>query len=258
MNKNIILTLGLVVLVIANTFAQSKNRTEPLWWINPNTYVMSELNAPKHMKMPKVVLPDADGDGIPDQFDVEPNTPAGVPVDNRGVARDTDGDGVPDYKDKELLTPQKCFPVNADGIGSCPESSCCTEVKEKIKDLEKRIVTETCNIASFPPIEFKSGSALTAEAKIALESVATQLKANPTCHVKVIGHGASSKALQQLSYEKVSAVIKFLVEQNSIAENRVIFVYGQEGASNVVDLQPTTESGPNTVAAPHPHLKSGK
>ena len=75
---------------------------EPLWWINPLDYAYSEINAPRHMKLPKPVLDDADGDGVTDQFDHEPNTPAGCPVDTHGVSRDTDGDGVPDCKDKEL------------------------------------------------------------------------------------------------------------------------------------------------------------
>jgi OOP family OmpA-OmpF porin len=48
------------------------------------------------MKLPKVVLPDGDGDGVTDQFDLEPNTPKGCPVDSHGVSKDTDGDGVPD------------------------------------------------------------------------------------------------------------------------------------------------------------------
>jgi hypothetical protein len=54
------------------------------------------------MRLPKPVLPDADGDGITDQFDQE-QTPSGVPVDSHGVSRDTDGDGVPDARDKEWL-----------------------------------------------------------------------------------------------------------------------------------------------------------
>ena len=68
---------------------------------------------------------DSDNDGVPDQFDKEPNTPAGCPVDFRGVSRDTDGDGVPDCKDKELITPTQCQPVDADGIGKCPDPECC-------------------------------------------------------------------------------------------------------------------------------------
>ena len=116
-------------------------RVAPLWWINPNNFVYTELNSPKHMKLPKVALPDADGDGVTDQFDLEPNTPVNAPVDSHGRAKDTDGDGVPDYKDKELLTPVTCFPVDVDGIGSCPEPACCKEMKDLIanmKPVEKR------------------------------------------------------------------------------------------------------------------------
>ena len=262
-NKKLLLMLGLVVFASIGSFAQkSKNMVEPLWWINPNDYVYSELNAPKHMKMPKVILPDADGDGIPDQFDMEPNTPAGVPVDAHGRALDTDGDGVPDYKDKELLTPQKCFPVNADGVGVCPESQCCTDLKKKLQDaIDNGTINSAkkdCNISSLPSIVFKSGSKLSKDAETILASAATQLKSSPTCKVKVIGYGAASKAAQQLSYDKVSTVIKQLVEKNGIAESRVIFVYGQDGEANTVDLQPTTEDGPNTVPAPHPNLKHKK
>ncbi len=75
-------------LFVALTFMQSdalaqkaKKSVEPLYWENPLNFAYSELNAPKHMKMPKPVLDDADGDGITDQFDNEPNTPAGSPVD---------------------------------------------------------------------------------------------------------------------------------------------------------------------------------
>lgn len=43
---------------------------------------------------------DSDGDGVPDNKDACPNTPAGVVVDARGCPLDSDGDGVPDYLDK--------------------------------------------------------------------------------------------------------------------------------------------------------------
>src|ERR1700750_3500511 len=79
------------------------------------------------MKLPKPVLDDADGDGVTDQFDLEPNTPKGSPVDSHGVSRDTDGDGVPDFKDKELITPTQCQPVDADGVGKCPDPQCCKD-----------------------------------------------------------------------------------------------------------------------------------
>src|SRR3569833_1769907 len=71
---------------------------------NPLAYAYQEIRKPKYMILPKPVLPDADGDGITDQFDQE-QTPQGCPVDSHGVSLDTDGDGVPDCRDKEKVTP---------------------------------------------------------------------------------------------------------------------------------------------------------
>lgn len=220
---------------------------QPLWWVNPNNYVYNELNSPKHLKMPPVVLPDADGDGVTDQFDMEANTPAGCPVDSHGVTKDTDGDGVPDCRDKEILTQQSCFPVNADGVGTCPDPACCKNIVPP---------APACNISSLPSISFKSGSAsLSSTAKTILNSVAAQLNANPLCNVKVIGYGASDKRSQQLSWDHVNAVIKYLTESQGISESRFIFSNGNPGDASTVDLQATTETGPNTATPPFPQYK---
>ncbi len=230
-------------------------RVEPLWWINPNNFVYSELNSPKHMKMPKVVLPDADADGVTDQFDLEPNTPKGAPVDSHGVSKDTDGDGVPDYKDKEVLTPKSCFPVNNDGVGSCPEPACCKEIKDMMANWKPAEKAPECAIGNLPSVQFKGNAKLSKDAMAVLNTAAAKIKANPTCKVKVIGYGTSSKSAQQLSWERVNAVIKYLVEKQGISESRLLFFYAQDGDANTVDLQGTLEDGPNTVPAPHPNLK---
>lgn len=231
-------------------------RVEPLWWLNPNNFIYNELNSPKHMKLPKVVLPDADGDGITDQFDLEPNTPKGAPVDSHGVAKDTDGDGVPDYRDKEIVTQKSCFPVNNDGVGTCPEPACCKEIKDMIANMKPVAAAPECNIGNLPSIQFKGNAKLTAAAMSSLASVAARINANPNCKVKVIGYGAASKAAQQLSWERVNAIIKYLSEKQGVSESRLIFVFAQDGDANTVDLQGTLEDGPNTVPAPHPNLKS--
>ncbi len=49
---------------------------------------------------------DSDGDGVPNSQDLCPDTPAGVPVDEKGCPRDSDGDGVTDDKDKCPQTPE--------------------------------------------------------------------------------------------------------------------------------------------------------
>ncbi len=55
---------------------------------------------------PAVVAPaDSDHDGVTDDLDKCPNTPAGVKVDATGCAPDSDGDGVPDYQDTCPNTP---------------------------------------------------------------------------------------------------------------------------------------------------------
>lgn len=238
----------------------SSLRVEPLWWLNGNNFIYNELNRPQHMKIPTPVLPDADGDGVTDQFDMEPNTPSGAPVDVRGVAKDSDGDGVPDYKDKELLTPQKCFPVDADGVGNCPEPACCTELRNRI---DSGLVAGggNCGLTNLPSVMFKAGRAtLSKDAMALLESAATQIKGSPNCKVRVVGHtgsGESSKRAQQLSWDRVNTVIRYLVEKQGISEDRFIFSYQDQGEGdvNTVDLSGTTESGPNTVPAPHPNLK---
>ena len=224
-------------------------RTEPLWFQNPLNFAYNELNAPQHMKIPTPVLPDADGDGVTDQFDQEPNTPAGAPVDSHGVSKDTDGDGVPDYKDKELLTPQKCFPVDADGIGKCPPT-CCDSLALYGKG------EGACNIGSLPSVQFKgSSNTLSKAAQASLASAAQQIQNSPSCKIKVTGHGASNKREQQRSWDRVNAVIQYMVNQQGISESRFIFLSGQEGDANVVDLEGTTDEGPNSVPAPNPQYQ---
>jgi outer membrane protein OmpA-like peptidoglycan-associated protein len=230
--------------------------TEPLWWSNPLDYAYNEINKPNHMQLPKPILDDADGDGVTDQFDNEPNTPQGCPVDTHGVSKDTDGDGVPDCKDKELITPTQCQPVDADGIGKCP-TTCCDSIMGMIERGEIG-GKKGCGIGDLPSVSFTGRSvSLNNDAKAVLSGVAEKMRNNPACKVAVIGYGESNKSEQQLSWDRVNAVIKYLVEKEGINQDRFIFKFGEpSGAANTVDLQDGTgQEGPNTVPAPHPNLR---
>lgn len=232
------LTLGLNF----NLGSKAK-RVEPLYWLNPLNYAYSELR-----RVPEIILPDADGDGVTDQFDQE-QTPAGCPVDTHGVSRDTDGDGVPDCKDKELVTPTYCQPVDADGVGKCPcPEGCAAAVPEC-----------TTLLGALPSVAFKANSnKLSDDATAVLATVASRLRANPTCKVVVVGYCAANKRQQQLSWDHVNKVITYLVEKEGVSSDRFIFSSGQEGGDcNVVDLRAAApgEDGPNTVAPPHPNLR---
>jgi outer membrane protein OmpA-like peptidoglycan-associated protein len=228
---------------------RSAKRIQPLWWVNPNNYIYNKLAVP-------FVLKDSDGDGVPDQFDLEPNTPAGCAVDTHGRSLDTDGDGVPDCRDKQKITPPNWFPVDADGVGTEPEPACCKELRDR-----PQVVTPppaTCAINSLPSVTFKKGARLDATAKATLDGAAAQLASNPVCKVKLVGYGASNKRDQQLSWDRVNAVKTYLVQKAGISEGRIIFTYGQDGNANTVDLQPTMEEGPSTVPAPNPQLSTTK
>ena len=226
--------------------------TEPLWWMNPLDYAYSEIRNPRLMRLPKPVLPDSDGDGVTDQFDQE-QTPPGCPVDTHGVSRDTDGDGVPDCRDKELVTPTVCQPVDADGVGKCP----CPE------DCGPRVDTSCVNaLGALPSINFSGNSVtLNDDARSLLASVAARMRNNPECRVVVTGYCASNKSEQQRSWDRVNAVINYMVEREGISADRFVFLYAQEGGDcNTVDLRAATaeDQGPNTVPAPHPNLRRGK
>ncbi len=186
---------------------------EPLYWLNPLNYAYSELNNPKHMKLPKPVLDDADGDGVTDQFDREPNTPAGCPVDTHGVSLDTDGDGVPDCKDKQLITPTECQPVDADGVGKCPPPACCDSL---------RAAPVSACPTDYPSVNFRNGSAsISSDAKAMLSTVAAKLKANPNCSITLNAYPEASKASQALAQRRLDAAKAYLVDKEGISTDRI-------------------------------------
>ena len=199
-------------------FNLGSKSVEPLWWLNPLDYAYSELNNPKHMKLPKPILDDNDGDGVIDQLDREPNTPAGSPVDTHGVSLDTDGDGVPDHKDKQLITPTECQPVDADGVGKCPEPACCTELRKMIEERGPVVVCPT----SYPSVTFSGNTvSLNETNKGLLAACAGQLKANPTCTVTLNSYPEASKSSQAVAQKRLDAMKAYLVETGGISADRI-------------------------------------
>lgn len=187
---------------------------QPLWWVNPLDYAYDELRNHRNVKIPKNDCNDADADGVCDHLDREPNTPAGCPVDTHGVTRDTDGDGVPDCKDKQLITPTECQPVNADGVGKCPDPECCKN---------NAVVDKKQNCpCDYPSLSFK-GNALTlgADNKAMLATVASKLKANPDCMITINGYPEASKASQATCQKRLDAIKIYLVEKEGISADRI-------------------------------------
>jgi outer membrane protein OmpA-like peptidoglycan-associated protein len=221
-------------LSVGVNFNLGSKAIEPLWWINPLDYVYSELNRPRHQQIPKPVLDDADGDGVIDQLDREPNTPAGVGVDTHGVTRDSDGDGVPDSMDKQMVTPTECQPVDADGVGKCPEPECCKNMTGGGDGNRNG----NCP-ADYPSLTFKNNSmTIGADMKKMLNTVASMMKQNPKCGITLNGYPEASKAAQAACNKRLDAVKMYLTQKEGISADRISTnceVGG--GDSNTVDIK---------------------
>ena len=219
----------------------ARKNVEPLYWLNPLDYVYGQINDPR--------LPDADFDGVTDQFDQCPGTPEGVPVDVNGCPMDTDGDGVPDYRDKQLITPTECQPVDEDGIGKCPCPDDCAGVTPAVGPCS--------NIGSATIVFDNNSSRIKPYNQARLASLAALMKANPDCKVVIIGSGSGSKLQQQRSWDRVQAIITYMSERHGIDRERFIFQYGQPGDANTVMYRSAMEGedGPSNVAPPFPNLR---
>jgi hypothetical protein len=220
---------------IGLNFNLGSKAVEPLYWLNPLDYAYSELNNPRHMKLPKPIMDDTDGDGVIDQLDKEPNTPAGCPVDTHGVTKDTDGDGVPDCKDKQLITPTECQPVDADGVGKCPDPECCKNIAAP--------VPTGCNLGDLPSLSFKGTSrALSSDTKAMLATVASKLKGSANCGITITGYPAASKASQALCNKRIDAVKMYLMETEGISGDRIDTHCEMGGGdANTIDIKATSK-----------------
>ncbi len=88
---------------------------------------------------PESKLKDSDGDGVLDDSDKCPDTPIGVIVDKNGCPLDSDGDGVPDYIDrcpgtpKEFPTDEKGCPLDSDNDGVLDIFDKCPNTPKEVK-----------------------------------------------------------------------------------------------------------------------------
>lgn len=217
-------------------FVLGKKSKPQLMFDNPAARMNSELNNQIDVLRAQINLAnaDADGDGVADIFDKEPNTPAGCPVDTHGVTRDTDGDGVPDCKDKQLVTPTECQPVDADGVGKCPPPECCANM-QKMADS----ASAACSLGDLPSLSYKGNSTMmSADNKSMLASVAAKLKESGTCNITITGYPATSKASQSLCGKRTEAIKQYLMEKEGISSDRIMTnceIGG--GDANTIDIK---------------------
>jgi len=112
----------------------SRNRSKPIPPLVPVTFTNFGVSVGVSYMLGSKPIPDSDGDGILENRDRCPDTPAGAQVDGTGCPSDSDGDGVPDGVDRCANTPPGAS-VNAagctqdsdgdnipDGLDRCPDT----------------------------------------------------------------------------------------------------------------------------------------
>jgi OOP family OmpA-OmpF porin len=217
---------------------------------------------------------DSDGDGVNDDLDRCPGTPAGTAVDTNGCPLDDDGDGVANDVDKCPGTPAGAkvdatgceLDSDGDGVGDsrdqCPNTPAGAKVDEKGCELDSdgdgvndsqdkcpgtpkgdRVDAVGCSFKEelvLQGVVFETNSAdLRSESLPVLENAIATLKRYPELTIEVAGHtdsrGSDAYNLQ-LSGKRAQAVLDYL-EKGGVTNKLSSRGYGerQPVASNDTD-----------------------
>jgi OmpA-OmpF porin, OOP family len=161
---------------------------------------------------------DDDGDGVTNDIDKCPGTPAGAKVDASGCELDSDGDGVGDSRDQCPNTPagakvdERGCELDTDGDGVVDSADKCPDTPKG-----DRVDASGCSFKEeikLPGVVFETGKAdLKPESLPVLEGAISTLKRYPDLAVEVAGHTDSrgSDALNlDLSSRRAETVLKYL------------------------------------------------
>ncbi|OPY87971.1 MAG: Outer membrane porin F precursor [Smithella sp. PtaU1.Bin162] len=175
------------------------------------------------------VVADADKDGVPDNLDKCPDTPAGVAVDKDGCPFDSDRDGVYDYVDKCPDTPVGVT-VDKDG---CPKQVARPVARPVVPPVVEESKVQAAQAA--PEIVEKGRATLkvlfaTNKDVIQkscfkeIDSLAAVMNKYPDLKVTIEGHTddvGSAAYNKKLSQKRAEAVKKYLVNKKGIDAKRL-------------------------------------
>jgi OOP family OmpA-OmpF porin len=146
---------------------------------------------------------DTDNDGVTDDRDACPRTPANVSVDSRGCAIDTDGDKVPDYKDS-------C--PGTDMAGARIDSRGCYEMLKERVSVKLNVEFDTDSAEARPTH------------KVEVQRVSDFMAQYPPTKVTIEGHTDSrgTEAYNQnLSQRRADTIANILTRDFNVSADRV-------------------------------------
>jgi len=186
---------------------------------------------------------DSDNDGIADYMDQCPDTPAGAAVDSNGCALDSDGDGVKDYAD-QCPNSARGAVVDSNGCERDDDNDGVVNSADQCPTTTAGAVVESdgCQVKfTLEGVNFEYDSAeLTADAESKLSGIATKLEQHGDVHVSIEGHTdsvGSEKYNQGLSERRAASVLSYLASQGISADRMSSKGFGESKpvASNDTD-----------------------
>lgn len=272
-----------------------KKTAEPLTMMNPMHYSYAKVGESDPEAIIADLLKDNDGDGVPNKMDQEEDTQEGAPVDPKGIALDSDKDGIIDFNDDEPFSPPG-FPVDDRGVATGTEAQLQERVENIVNNMVKNSTTNnggnssstsgngglfnggssSCNAMSveLPSVHFdKDKYNIKPEFYAHLYEVAQRLLVCPGAKVLATGMADkddNSKYNEQLSYNRVDAVIDYLTTTYGIDRERFVVKYNGEASANGKTASEQyldrkvhfklveNETGVSNPSEPHPGMKAGK
>lgn len=214
-----------------------EKRVEPLYWVNPLDGPLNDIADLK--QRPKFDLTDSDGDGVIDMTDQEVSTPAGCPVDTRGVTMDSDGDGVVDCKDQEPYSPPG-YEVNNEGVAQIAKDYLTED--EVVNLINQRAAATETNLNWFLPMMHFDLDKYYVKPEFygSLHNIAAVMQSHPEIKVVATGFADNRNASDYnnvLSYNRANEAITYLVNTYNIPRSRFILKYGGEESPIVKGLK---------------------
>ena len=252
-DQNFTANLGLEI-----ALGDKEKRVQPLWWENPLNFAYPYLSDDYEFD-DDYLFEDSDGDGVQDRLDKEPDSPCSF-VDGGGVAIDSDKDGIVDCNDACPFTPAaQIADIDENGCTEIIDKNCCDDVDELRREINelKTSGVGSCENLTYPSVTFTSNSKpIAASQNSQIQSIASNLSANPTCSIVIEGFASGRrKVAQQVAWARAKAVADALADTYGISRDRMIVRYsGVEGYGDVVMVRSARagESGSSNPAAPFP------